>query len=67
MLEHPQPPFRIEISPRHEGTRQFLWTIFDGSGGRENSAFSYATIREAKAEAKKRLQSLITGSREQKS
>jgi hypothetical protein len=50
--------FKIEEDPNNE--RRFRWVIYEGEKPRERSPHSYATIRHARADAERFMQSLIT-------
>lgn len=49
--------FKIEEDPNNE--RRFRWVIYQDEKPRERSPHSYATIRHAKADAERFMQSLI--------
>jgi hypothetical protein len=53
-------PFTIKIEPHPEGVRRSRWSIYEGGRLRDHSPESYATMREAKANADKVMQKLIT-------
>jgi hypothetical protein len=56
-------PMTIKIEPQSDGVRRFRWSIFAGDRLRDNSPVSYATMREAKADAERAMQRLAVRQR----
>ncbi|SDR49692.1 hypothetical protein SAMN05519103_03972 [Rhizobiales bacterium GAS113] len=52
-------PFTIKIEPHIEGSSRYRWSVYERGKLRDQSLTSYATIREAHADAIKVLQKLI--------
>jgi hypothetical protein len=46
-------PFTIKIDPHANGARRYRWSIFESGMLHDQSVQSYATIREADADANK--------------
>jgi hypothetical protein len=50
-------PYSIKLEPNSDGeNRRYCWSIYEGDKLLANSAHSYATKREAIAEAERRAQ-----------
>jgi hypothetical protein len=55
-----QHPYSIKLEPNSDGpTRRYCWSIYKGNKPLANSARSYATKREAIAEAERRAQIVV--------
>ena len=51
--------FTIKIDPHSGGVRRFGWSVFDARRLLHSSIESFATMREARADAEKFVQALI--------
>jgi len=49
----------IKIEPHSDGVRRFRWSVFDAGRLLDSSIESFATMREARADAEKFVQALI--------
>jgi len=52
--------FTIKIEPHSDGVRRFRWSVFDAGRLFDRSIESFATMREARTDAEKFVQALIT-------
>jgi hypothetical protein len=59
-------PFAIKIDPVRSSERRFSWTVYENGALRSQSPVSYATRREAEANATKAMQKLIENWRSRK-
>jgi hypothetical protein len=52
-------PFAVKVELHSNGTRRFRWSVFDAGRLLNSSLQSFATIREAQADADKFIQALV--------
>ena len=54
-----QPPFTIKVEPHTDRNRRFRWGVYDTGRLLDNSLQSFATVREARADAENFVRALV--------